>query len=193
MHGERPGVPVKLLSLAFLTLIACASIQHPQSERRHFITTPIVENALDFLYFAIAERAGLEAWFCLRGFVDWRTENVMVQNITPVFVDSADGENIHGRPAECRRGQDSAQIIGTVHFHPSMNQCEFSDVDFVTAHYLPYSVTAIMCKDTLNPRPHLVMAFRSEIDSAFRANKKKSGGSNPETRTFKPLYVYRPR
>lgn len=184
---------MKALALGLMTLAACASLPHqPEGERRVFLTTPIVENALDFLYFAIAERAQLEAWFCLRGFVDRRTENVIIRNITPVFVDSADGQNIIGRPADCAQ-QDSASVIGTVHFHPDMNQCLFSDVDIITAHYLPYRLTAIVCRDAKNPRPHLRVAFRSEIDSAFKAIKKTNGGDTPDGRTFTPVYIYRPR
>lgn len=177
-----------------VALIACASLpQQPPSLRRQFMTTPIVDNALDFLYVAIAERGGLEAWFCLRGFVDKRTENAVIQNIAPVFVDSADGANIHGRPADCRHGLDSSTVIGTVHFHPGMNQCVFSDTDLVTAHYLPYAVTAIVCRDDANPRPHLRLSFRAEFDSAYREIRKTWGPGPTGERSFTPTYVYRPR
>lgn len=184
---------MKALLYGLVALIGCASLSpRPESERQHFITSPIVDNALDFLYFAVAERARLEAWFCLRGFVDRRTENVVITNLSPVFVDSADGQNIHGRPADCRKGPDSLSVIGTVHFHPDFGQCEFSDIDLVTAYHLPFPIEAIMCKDHKNPRPHLRVAFRSDIDSAYKAIRRANGDGPTEPRSFKPVYVWKP-
>lgn len=178
--------------VGLMAVVACASLSpRPVGERHHVVVLPLADNALDFLYFAIAERAKLEAWFCLKGFVDRRTQNAVVSNISPVFVDSADGANIHGRPIDCDRGSDSANVIGTVHFHPGTNNCEFSDVDLITAHHLPYQIEAIMCRDSVSPRPRLQAVFRREIDSAYREIKKRIDNGAPERpRTYVAVYRY---
>lgn len=151
---------------------------------------PLADNALDFLYFAIAERGRLEAWFCLRGFIDHRTKSAVVTGLAPLFVDSAAEANITGRPAECVRGGDSASIIGTVHFHPDLGQCEFSDVDLITAHYLPYAMEAIMCRDGSDPRPQLRTVFRREIDSAYTEIKRRLQDHGGPPRTYTAIYRY---
>lgn len=179
---------MRLIFLASLAILACASV--PTKSRTHYevAVLPLADNALDFLYYAIAERGRLEAWFCLRGFVDHGNRSAIVMNISPVFVDSADRSNIHGRPRGCAHGTDSASVIGTVHFHPDPGQCEFSDIDIVTAYNLPYQVEAIMCREDRNSRPELRAVFRPQIDSAYRALRPAADSEPP--RTFKAVYRY---
>lgn len=181
-----------MTSLWVALCIAVWSCVHVSPMRRQFVVAPLAENALDFLYFAIAQRAGLEAWFCLRGYVDRASDNVFIQNISPVFVDSADGANIHGRPAGCRQGADSASVIGTVHFHPDMNECDFSDADIVTAHWLALPTTAIVCRDIIDTVPHLRLVYRAEVDSAYDALPKVGDGA-VGGRRFTPIYRYAKR
>jgi len=180
----------KVTALCTLAVIACASIPPSVHLTQQYVSTPLLDNALDFLYFAVARRAGLEGWFCLKGYVEPRTSNAILQTISPIYVDSADGANIIGRPDACRAGGDSSSVIGTVHFHPSMNACEFSATDIITAHHLPYQIEAIVCRDDADTLPHLLVAFRREIDSAYTALMSQPGGEAHAPRIFTPTYRF---
>ena len=126
------------------------------------VVAPIVHNNLDFLYFAIADRGGLEAWFCMLGFNDPKTGALLIQGITPVWVDSANGSAIIGRPAGC----PAKVTVGTIHFHPGIDYCAFSPTDINTAHRLPFQSMAIVCRDNDGQRKVLIV-LRKEIDQMW--------------------------
>lgn len=147
------------------------------------VVAPIVQNNLDFLYFAIAERGGLEAWFCMLGFYDPKSGALLIQGITPVWVDSASGSAIMGRPRNCPPNV----TIGTVHFHPSVGYCALSPIDIVTAHNMPYPAVAIVCQEERG-KPQFQIHLRKEIDEFWR---NIPVDTNARPFTFTPIYRYK--
>lgn len=174
---------IAALVIAVLNMVGCAKprIESPAPKDGVVVVAPVVENNLDFLYFAIAERGKLEAWFCLQGYNDTVRRNVLISGVVPVWVDSADDSNIVGRPAGCPRGS-----VGTVHFHPVGNYCALSSIDVNTAHYLPYEISAVVCKD--GTRPRMVIVRRKQFDETWNALP----WDNSPARIFTPVYRYIP-
>ena len=175
--------------IVFLAMLTCTTGCTPrrstvQPEPAGIVLSPLVQNNLDFLYFAIAEKGGLEASFCMLGWTKDRT--ALVGRIAPVWVDSADFANLHHKPRSC----SDSTTIGIVHLHPpGEGYCDLSDTDVISAHYLPWPTTAIVCKEHPDSLPKLVMVFRPEFDERWR-NLPKGTDEGPP-RTFVPAYRYR--
>ena len=180
---EWAYVVIFLIGLAIIVpLTSCTPRRLVSQPSPVVVVSPIVQNNLDFLYFAIADRGGLEAWFCMIGFHDKKTGNLLVQGITPVWIDSANGSAMVGRPATCPQ-----QItIGTVHFHPNEGYCELSSVDINTAHHLPFPAVAIVCKE--GGKQKILIVLRKEFDEMWG---KLSFDPSTRPFSFTPIYRYR--
>ena len=158
-------VVIFLVGLYLITsLLGCSPrrVESTPAPTPIIVVAPIVHNNLDFLYFAIADRGGLEAWFCMLGFNDPKTGALLIQGITPVWVDSANGSAIIGRPAGC----PAKVTVGTIHFHPGIDYYAFSPTDINTAHRLPFQSMAIVCRDNDGQRKVLIV-LRKEIDQMW--------------------------
>lgn len=174
-------------ALLSCSITGCAPVRRDaiQPEPAGIVLTPVVQNNLDFLFFAIADKGGLEASFCMLGWADTRRRTALISRITPVWVDSADNANLHHRPSSCA----DSTTIGIVHFHPGVGYCELSGVDIVSAHLLPWPSTGIICREHADSMPKLIVVFRPEFDAAYAKLPKKEGGSPPHT--FTATYRYR--
>lgn len=175
---------IAALGILALNLLGCARPRTALTPSPTVVVAPIVQNNLDFLFFSIADRGGLEAWFCLVGFHDKKTKNVLIQSITPVWVDSADASNISGRPTGCM-----SNTVGTIHFHPGVGYCSLSTIDINTAHYLPYEIAGIVCRDSAAARPRILLVRREEFDKIWN---ELPWCPSCATRPYTPVYRYRP-
>lgn len=174
-------------ALLSCSITGCAPVRRDaiQPEPAGIVLTPVVQNNLDFLFFAIADKGELEASFCMLGWADARTGTALISRITPVWVDSADNANLHHRPSTC----SDSTTIGIVHFHPGVGYCDLSDVDITAAHLLPWPSTGIVCREHADSMPKLIVVFRPEFDAAYA--KLPKGNGNQPPRTFTATYRYR--
>lgn len=160
----------------------------PQVLKYQTIVKPLLANHLDFLFFAITEKAKLEAWFCLQGYVSDSTENVYLLGIAPLWVDSADSHNIMGRPGAC---QEHPNVIGTIHFHPNIATCRLSDVDVIGAYRSTEKVAAVVCKEHADSSPVISLMGRRELAERYaQIPKGKGKGDGTQGRTFTAVYRY---
>ena len=156
------GVVVGVIIMA--SLLACnKKVETAPIMRNQIVMSTLVHNNLDFLYFAIADRGGLEAWFCMVGYHDVPTGNTLISTLSPVWVDSADGGHIIGRPRGC-----GLNTVGTVHFHPGVGYCELSSTDIRTSHNLALPVTAIVCREHQDSLPTFKILRREEYEARWR-------------------------
>ena len=189
MKKETPTwvwVVIFLVGLSILMPLASCSQGRPVTVPKPepvVVISPTVHNNLDFLYFAIAERGGLEAWFCMLGFSDPKTGNLLIQGITPVWVDSANGSAIMGRPSGC----PTPVTVGTVHFHPGTGYCDLSNIDINTAYRLPFPSVAIVCKED-DGKPQILVSLRKEIEERWR---KIPWDTSSNRFSFTPIYRYK--
>lgn len=151
----------------------------------------LARNNIAFFYFAVAEKAKLEASFCMRGFVDTVKRVVLVQGLLPVWIDSASEGSLFHRPMGCKDTTVFGRsVIGSLHFHPPWGTCELSATDIISAHYSPYAITGVVCKKDSLPRLEII--FRKEFDEAYnRIKSDTTRGTISSTGVYTITYRFR--
>ena len=186
---------------AALLLSCITSVVHPQSQfvsageprilvhedtTKTVSVSPIVHNNIDFLYFAVAIKAGMEAVFCMMGTADTVAKKFFISEVSIAWVDSASHFAMMYKPSRCTR----PDVIGTMHFHPTNSACELSAADLETANGLAWPVTAIVCVRRGSSTPTIVLLHREEFRAKWEKVLSSSGGLAPFG--FVPIYRYVP-
>lgn len=134
----------------------------------------------DFAYFAIMQRGGLEAWFCVEG-----TGNIAKQ-LSMMWVDSASLGHVVGQSRSC-----PPNTIGLLHLHPpGPEQCTFSPIDIITYHIEAYPYGFVVCKPGKKSLPTLVVWKRLSFDLLFSAipDTGQVASKKNDDYTFVPEY-----
>jgi hypothetical protein len=178
-------------ALLALMLSTAAQAQQPapyeqRSPSKNVVLAGDVHNNIDFLYTAIAQRANLEAAFCILGTVDSTADSVHLEMLVPVWIDSASGGNASIRTGSCTM----PNTIGIVHFHPGVGFCRLSGADIASAHYLPWPVTAIVCTEKPGGKPKIVVVHKKVVDEDW-TNLERDGRISRGSGGYTATYRYR--
>lgn len=135
-------------------------IEVKQNDSTHKVfITDIVHNNIDFFFFAIAERANLEAVFCVAGKHDEVKSETVMSELQFAWIDSAGANQLAFRSGRC----DKEGVIGTVHFHPGGGACGLSVDDIYSANVHPWPIMAIVCQEKKGDRPNIVVVSRQRF------------------------------
>lgn len=165
---------------------AASSVSSPRDTSAQVVVSERVRNNIDFFYFAVAKRAGLEAVFCIGGSVDSLSKTAHLRDLRLTSIDSASGENAFFRIDGCK----DPDVIGTLHFHRGIGFCQLSGDDINSAHDLAWPITAIVCVERPDEEPKLVVVHREVFDAQYEALPKENRvakGSNSSP----AIYRYR--
>lgn len=163
--------------------VACFS----STQETQLLLSPLVKNNIDFTYF-MADKANTEAWFCMTGFIDRVSQNALVVQLSPMWVDSSSGSHLSGI-LTCNPKDD--HTVGVIHYHPGTGYCELSDTDISTAHRSQYEHFAFVCRDSSGKLS--IRSYSKEAVNRYWASQDSiSIVAKSDTAHFKPTYRYRP-
>lgn len=137
-------------------------------------------NNLDFLYYSITEKGGVEASFCLIG------EKDTVKSVQLAWIDSASKYSVFHRPSRCPQN-----TIGILHFHPIGSSCELSNVDIVAGKYSSFLYEGLGCLES-GERKFLFWT-REWVQEKWKELDPNIPATVPDTGIYTILYRYRRR
>jgi hypothetical protein len=179
---------MRSLLISFVAFLVLGEVQAQEVSQSDPVTptvvvSELVQNNIDFFY-TMADRAELEAPFCMMGKVDPKKNTATISELRLTRVDSASNGNIFFDADSCSKSGS----IGLLHFHTGVGFCKLSADDIVFAHESDRPAIAFVCREKADEDPKLIVVLREVFDAEW---EKLRAGKVISRDASRPPVTYR--